>query len=238
MKCQVYNKEIFTNFGYFSKFEILISLECAVDSEWKDIIYFIVSCLTVELFIQTNQLSTALTTQHNVWQLFMLCCGAFNILTKSQCLNPWLVHTLSGNVYLINRILVILYNLLFSYSWELYSNCVCCETPKVWNASSICQYSDHDSCSLALVMLASHHTNREITTAMKPGAIMLAVFTPWERGGQEWEWWRRERERVIENEERKSKNPRVINKTVNKAHCTKLIIRKWSDQNSLTYPVI
>ena len=37
--------------GNFEKYEILISLECAIDSEWNGVINFIVSCSVVELFI-------------------------------------------------------------------------------------------------------------------------------------------------------------------------------------------
>ena len=48
----LYNKGIFTNFGYFfSWHEILISLECAVDSEQNGVIDSVVSCSVVELFI-------------------------------------------------------------------------------------------------------------------------------------------------------------------------------------------
>ena len=38
----------------FHDYEILISLECAVDSEWNDVINFIVLCSFVELFIRRN----------------------------------------------------------------------------------------------------------------------------------------------------------------------------------------
>ena len=50
-------------------------------------------------------------------------------------------------------------------------------------------------------MFASHHTNSEITTAMKPGATILAVFTPWgererERERERWREGGRVRERT------------------------------------------
>ena len=50
MKRQVYNKGIFTKFGYFSQHEILISLECAVDCEQNGAINSVVSCSIVEIF--------------------------------------------------------------------------------------------------------------------------------------------------------------------------------------------
>ena len=45
--------------GIFKQYEILISLECAVDYEWNDVINFIVSCSVVELFIHRNHKKTA-----------------------------------------------------------------------------------------------------------------------------------------------------------------------------------
>ena len=45
--------------GIFSRYEILISLECVVDSEWNGVINFIVSCSVVELFTCRNHESPA-----------------------------------------------------------------------------------------------------------------------------------------------------------------------------------
>ena len=59
MKCQVYNKGILPILGIFSWYEILISLECAVDSEWIGIINFAVSCSVAELFICRNHKNPA-----------------------------------------------------------------------------------------------------------------------------------------------------------------------------------
>ena len=50
-KLKLSNKVIFTNFGYFSQYEILILLEYAVDSEWNDVIDSVVSCLVAELHV-------------------------------------------------------------------------------------------------------------------------------------------------------------------------------------------
>ena len=91
MKHQVYNnKGIFTNFEYFSEYEILISLECTVDSEWNDTIDFVVSRSVVELFIHRshkNQAFNALTLHETtplqlclqqIIHVNVLCCDAWN----------------------------------------------------------------------------------------------------------------------------------------------------------------
>ena len=54
MKHQVYNKGFFTKFEYFSQYEILISLECAVDCEQIGIINYVVSCSIVGMKIHKN----------------------------------------------------------------------------------------------------------------------------------------------------------------------------------------
>ena len=46
----------------------MISLECAVDSEWNGDINFTVSCSVVELFICRNQ-KIQLSTEHAVTEL-------------------------------------------------------------------------------------------------------------------------------------------------------------------------
>ena len=45
----LYNKEILPILASFSGYEILLLLECTVDSEWNDIVTFIVSCSVVVL---------------------------------------------------------------------------------------------------------------------------------------------------------------------------------------------
>ena len=52
----------------FSGYEILLLLECAVDSEWNDIVNFIVSCLVV-----------ALSCVYDKYKM-CLCCGAGSFL--------------------------------------------------------------------------------------------------------------------------------------------------------------
>ena len=51
MKHQVYKKGILSFLGIFSQYEILISLECAIDCEQNCVINSVVSCSIVEIFI-------------------------------------------------------------------------------------------------------------------------------------------------------------------------------------------
>ena len=46
-------------FGYLSQYEILISLECAVDSEWNGVIISVLSCSVAELFNHKSHKSSA-----------------------------------------------------------------------------------------------------------------------------------------------------------------------------------
>ena len=89
-KRQVYNnKGIFTNLSNFKfqlYYEVLISLECAVDSECNYVINFIVSCSVVELFIEKeitknshqwpDTMQNISTTVHATTKLFVLFCSA------------------------------------------------------------------------------------------------------------------------------------------------------------------
>ena len=57
--CKIKNtKSIIRGFstilGIFSQYKILISLNCAFDSEWNGVIKFVVSCSIVKLFIPTT----------------------------------------------------------------------------------------------------------------------------------------------------------------------------------------
>ena len=79
MKRQVYILSILHNY------EVLISLECAVDSKWNDVIDFIVLCSVVELIICRNHNNPAFNnslTLHKttLLQLFFstMCCGAWS----------------------------------------------------------------------------------------------------------------------------------------------------------------
>ena len=75
----------------FKQYEILLSLECAVDSEWNDVITFVVSC-SVELFTWRNHKNPVFTLQHQfvVYQI-QLCSGTWSILQLNM--NPCNTHT-------------------------------------------------------------------------------------------------------------------------------------------------
>ena len=71
--------------GHFCQYGILISLECAVDSEWDGVIGLVVSCSVAELFIHTNHKKNPgfsglkTTTLFSSEILLPKCCGAWNI---------------------------------------------------------------------------------------------------------------------------------------------------------------
>ena len=86
-KHQVYNKGFSPIIlDIFSQYEMLISLECAVDSEWNDVINSVVSCSIVELVIHKKVKNLPLTswkysknisaTIHARAKLFVLFCSA------------------------------------------------------------------------------------------------------------------------------------------------------------------
>ena len=67
-KQQVYIIRAFSPIsGIFEQYEILISLECAVDSERNDVIIFVISCSVAEIFLCKNHKNPAfnsLTVTH------------------------------------------------------------------------------------------------------------------------------------------------------------------------------
>ena len=80
-KHQVYNKGISSILGSFSKYKILISFKGMVDSEWNDVINYVVSCSIAELFIHreitksrlqsTKSHTNISTTVHATTKLFL-----------------------------------------------------------------------------------------------------------------------------------------------------------------------
>ena len=76
MKRQVYIIRGFSPIlGIFSYYEILISLECAVNSEWNGIINFLLSCSVVKLFNRRNYNNPAFNFQQNNIDVVVLWCS-------------------------------------------------------------------------------------------------------------------------------------------------------------------
>ena len=74
-KHQVYNKGILPILGKFEQYEILISPESVVDSEWNGVINFVVSCSVAKLFIcrsHKNPAINGLNQYMNISLLFTL----------------------------------------------------------------------------------------------------------------------------------------------------------------------
>ena len=91
---------ILGNFKFQLYYEVLISLECAVDSECNDVINFIVSCLVVELFIEKeitknshqwpDTMQNISITVHATTKLFVPFCSAQDgKSTDMNCLVFW-----------------------------------------------------------------------------------------------------------------------------------------------------
>ena len=104
--CQVYNKGILS---FFHKNELLISLECEVDSEWNDVINFVVASSVAELLIQRNPKNPAFnlltphdnisTTVHATTKSFAPFCSAQDgESTDMNCLVFW-AHCKNGDFW-------------------------------------------------------------------------------------------------------------------------------------------
>ena len=82
--------------GIFKQCEILISLECAFDSEWNGGINFVVSCSIAELFIHRNhqnQVFNGLSPHNNISTILhtTIYCLYHSVQLKIVSLVIWIV---------------------------------------------------------------------------------------------------------------------------------------------------
>ena len=73
--------------GIFEQYEILISLECAVDSERNDVIIFVISCSIAEIFLCKNHKNPAfnsLTVTHNISTTVHATTKPFTLFCSAQ----------------------------------------------------------------------------------------------------------------------------------------------------------